>query len=1160
MTGAALADGLRPTGVRPAGGGSADPLRAAAGTSIMRTMVTVSVLGPVTAEVGGAAADLGGPRQRAVLARLAAADGHAVSADRIIDDLWAGDPPPKALAALQAYVSHLRRALEPGRVSRTVASVLVSASRGYALQLPPDAVDAWRFPALLQRASDAANAAAALELLDEALACWSGRAYAESADAAWAAPVAARLEELRLVTVEQRASRQLDLGLAAHVVPEIERHVHEHPLREDAVRLLALALYRSGRQADALAALRRARGRLHDELGVDPGPTLRALEADVLAHAATLDVPAPRSRTTAGPGALEAASSGSAVAPHVGNVTAADRWVPRTEDTAPLLGRQDELRRLHVAAAAARSGARVVWVAGEAGTGKTRLAQAFAAALRDEGWRVAWGRCPEVDGAPPAWPWTEALGGLMEQAPPTASVADRLRPLLEQGLGDASDHFAVVRAASTYIAQLAAEAPLCIVLDDVHRADDRTLQIVRQAVADHAGRPVLVVATYRGSEAPATLEAASASLAAATVDRLDLRGLDEHGVGRLFAALGLPDVDAATVGALTERTGGNPLFVREIARLLLAEGKDAAGFAVPPGIRDVLRQRLARLPEQARGVLRLAAVVGRDVGVDVLVQVADISEDEVLEGLEAGLLAGLLEEPADGRVRFTHALVRDTLYDDLPRLRRSRLHARVLAGLREVAPHDVTALAHHAFASLTPSTAELASEYAATAAARAEVVTAYGEAAKLWRQAIAATEARPAPDLRRVGELLTRLVPAAAYAGDSLGARAARSRALELAQGLGDDELELRVLTCWNAPVVWTTREMCLFDEPYNDALRAALEREQRPDVRCLLLGNLVLELDMEDFAELLATSAEALALARAVGDDELLCFALGARHHAVANPDCTEELEAVGRELLAVATRIGHLGWQMVGHHILSKSAWDRVDLDAAEAHVQAALAVASGGQLAHMLGVVSLWSVVRGLLDGRLDDAWATLHEVHGRMRDAGGANADPLLMIGKFAIGYAAGDTSASIDDLTMLHGIVGDGSADVLARALVDADRLAEARLVWRPGSPVARDACWSAFTAFRSDVAIRLGDRRVAQQCYDELLPYAGSWAGLATAALVFAPVSLTLGELATFLGDDAAAERHFADSLRLCARLRADHWAARTRAAAAAARAVHATA
>ncbi|WP_020016407.1 AfsR/SARP family transcriptional regulator [Promicromonospora sukumoe] len=245
----------------------------------MSGSVRVGVLGPVTAWVDDAEAALGGPRQRAVLARLVAARGRVVTAGRLVEDLW-DEPPQGALVALRTFVAALRRAIEPGRAARTPARVLVTDGPGYALRQAD--VDARAFEAAVAGARDLAPAAARTAL-DRALGTWRGAAYA-GLEQPWAVAERGRLAELRLVAVERVAEARTNLGEAADVVPGLDAHVTEHPWREEGWRLLALALYRSGRQADALAVLRRARAMLAGELGVDPGPRLAELEAQVLRH------------------------------------------------------------------------------------------------------------------------------------------------------------------------------------------------------------------------------------------------------------------------------------------------------------------------------------------------------------------------------------------------------------------------------------------------------------------------------------------------------------------------------------------------------------------------------------------------------------------------------------------------------------------------------------------------------------------------------------------------------------------------------------------------------------------------------------------------------------------------------------------------------------
>ncbi len=206
--------------------------------------VTVRVLGPLRVTVDGAAAEVGSGRRRELLARLAAAGGEVVAVDTLVEDLWQGAPPAQAHGGLQVHVSRLRRVLEPGRSPRAAPTVLVSRPPGYALALGPDGLDARAFTDLLERAATATPDRADA-LLGAALALWEGPAYAEFSDAAWARAEAERLDELRQVALERRARARLRLGRADAVVPDLTALVGEHPLREDAVGLLAVALYRT---------------------------------------------------------------------------------------------------------------------------------------------------------------------------------------------------------------------------------------------------------------------------------------------------------------------------------------------------------------------------------------------------------------------------------------------------------------------------------------------------------------------------------------------------------------------------------------------------------------------------------------------------------------------------------------------------------------------------------------------------------------------------------------------------------------------------------------------------------------------------------------------------------------------------------------------------
>ena len=253
--------------------------------------VTFGVLGPVVAwDADGAALDLKGPRHRAVLARLAVARGQVVPLGVLIEDLWE-TPPAGAAGAIRTFVGALRRAIEPGRPPRTGFGILVTRGPGYALRAGPDELDALRLERLAGE-TPAAAAPRVLELAEEGLAWWRGPAYADFEGEPWAAAEQVRLTELRLFLIERQAEARLALGRAAGAVPDLQAHVSGQPWREEGWRLLALALYRSGRQAEALEVIRRGRSLLAAELGLDPGPSLAALEAGILRQAADLDGPA----------------------------------------------------------------------------------------------------------------------------------------------------------------------------------------------------------------------------------------------------------------------------------------------------------------------------------------------------------------------------------------------------------------------------------------------------------------------------------------------------------------------------------------------------------------------------------------------------------------------------------------------------------------------------------------------------------------------------------------------------------------------------------------------------------------------------------------------------------------------------------------------------
>ncbi|WP_344264781.1 ATP-binding protein [Actinomadura napierensis] len=476
---------------------------------------------------------------------------------------------------------------------------------------------------------------------------------------------------------------------------------------------------------------------------------------------------------------------------------------------APFVGRQAQLSALVMAAAqAVTDGARVALVTGEAGLGKSTLLEHLGRRLEREGWLVAAGRCLEVDSAPPAWAWTEALRAVAATTSP-GEFADDLAPLLtDTGPVNAdatAGRFRLRQAIWKWLAEVAAERPVAVVLDDLHWADAATLELLGGGLGLRA--PILVVAAYRADESGHLTEML-ASLARAAPLRLALPGLSDEAVAELVRTE--CEADEETIAGIAERTGGNPFYVRESARLLNGEGALVALSEVPEGVRDVLRRRLARLPEGAVSILRLAAVAGRESPVDVLVKAADADEDGVLDALDAGVISGLLDEPGPGLVRFVHALVRDTLVADLSRLRAARMHARIADAMEGT--DDIAALAHHYARAGSPK----AVGYCVQAAELAEARYAHDVAACLLSDAVANSTG---PDEHV--ELLGRLLRAQIRAGALAAARETRREAVEYAESLGRDDLMIAAFTAWTEPTVLEAAQEAL-DLATGPRLRAA--------------------------------------------------------------------------------------------------------------------------------------------------------------------------------------------------------------------------------------------------------------------------------------------------------------------------------------------------
>ena len=623
----------------------------------------------------GRALDLGGNQSRTVLAVLLTAAGRVVTAEALVDAIWGEDPPASAPGTLQSYISRLRRGLEPDRARGADARILLWEPPGYRLAVDAADVDFRRFEALADegRALLAERRAAeARDVLLRADALWRGPALVEYRDREFAMGLVARLEDRRIAAIEDRIGAELALGRHTAVAGELAELVNAHPLQESFRGLLALALYRSGRQSEALRALTDARDTLREELGVDLGRPLQDLESAILAHDPDLDAPiapAPAAAPTPPPAPAAAAPRG-------------DR----------LIGRDAELARLLAALDEASECLRVALIEGEPGIGKTRLAEEVAAEATRRGALVLWGRSFEGGAAPALWPWLPPLRALVAllPGPPAPELTTLLSPAAVPGGGPMAAQparFALAEAVADLLAGSAATRPVVLVLDDLQWADVESLELLTSMVGRLADAPLLIVGTVRELEVGRndTVVSTLAGLTRSTrARRLQLRGLARDATDALVDQTTGGALDRGAAAAIHARAEGNPFFATELARLV-ASGEGLPAGDVPSGVRDVVRRRLALLPAPTAELLTVAAVIGRDVDLGLLARASGRDLDGCLDDLEPAILHRLLvagEQP--GVYRFAHALVREVVIDDISSLRRARLHLRVADALDDI--------------------------------------------------------------------------------------------------------------------------------------------------------------------------------------------------------------------------------------------------------------------------------------------------------------------------------------------------------------------------------------------------------------------------------------------------------------------------------------------
>jgi DNA-binding SARP family transcriptional activator/tetratricopeptide (TPR) repeat protein len=1094
------------------------------------------ILGSLEVREDGAVLPLSGTKQRALLAILLLHANEVVSTDRLVDELWGDSPPDSAVKTLQVHISQLRKSLPGG------PDVLLTRAPGYLLHVEEGELDAERFERLVSEAR-AQQPARACVTLREALALWRGPALADFAYESFAQTEAARLEELRMTALEERLAADLELGHHAELVGELESLVARHSLRERLRGLLILALYRSGRQAEALEAYRDARRVLVDQLGIEPSRALKELERRILAQDAALEPERPVE-----PG-------------------------PRPEG---LVGRERELNRLLPLVERALSGeGGMVLIAGEPGIGKSRLAEALVARAGELGGRALVGRCWEAGGAPAFWPWIQAVRPCLRDKDPDtvrswvgrggselAAMLPELRDVLpDLPAADASSpsgaRFRLFESFASFLRNAASAEPLALVLDDLHAADAPSVLLLRFVAEELAGAPVLIIGCYRDTEVGAELAEALPELTrSAAVERVSLIGLGRSDTTRLLELVTGRAPTEELAARVHKQTDGNPLFAGEVGRLLASEDAESPDrLPVPEGVRETIGRRLRGMSDPCRRVLTLASVLGREFDLDALERVSALPQGELDSALEEAIAARVVGEVPDGgaRLRFSHMLIRDVVYEELPATRRLRLHGEIAEALESLyganlEPH-LAELAHH-YLLRGAAGAEKAVRYAAAAGDRAASQLAFEEAARHYRSSLEVLESTGAGHEEQACDLLLALGDVLHRAGRGAQAKGALRRAADIAENSGWAERLARAALGYSGRFAWARAST---DPAFVPLLERAIAAVGDADsqARVRLLARLAAATRDDPIRDRRAGFAEeGVEIAERMGDPRTLAYALEGYWVAVEGPDTAIELLDVGKRLIPLAEQIGEKEMVFAVRDHRLNTLWSLGDRAAVDVEIAALSALADDLRQPAQRWSLGTDRTMLALMEGRFEDAERLIAETLALGEQAESWNAHVTERLALFVLRREQGrlaeleETIArSVHEYPALIRFRG-----ALAHLYGELGRERDARGVLEQvlSHDLKReylDAEWLFTVGLLADPCAFVGDERAMAELYSLLLPHENRYAQAPVEAS-FGSIARGLGVLGTALGRLDEAERHFEVALDVESRMRARPWLA----------------
>ncbi|MDX3663750.1 BTAD domain-containing putative transcriptional regulator [Streptomyces sp. ID05-26A] len=626
--------------------------------------LSIKLLGPVRAFRDNEPVDLGAPRMRAMLSLLAARAEQVVSRNEIIDGLWGDTAPASVDSAIYTYVSSLRRVLEPDRTRRSDPTVLASAGSGYALRIDRNDIDAHRFETSVDSAYRM-EANGALAELDRALALWEGEPL-DGIACPFADVYRVHLLDLRLAARQKRAELMLDAGLAEHAVPDLDMLVREHPAREDITALFMTALYQLDRRDEALATFAQARSHLVEELGIEPGAELTSLYERIRSENG---LPPPRQSTEI-----------AATRPML---------VGRATEVRPVLDAMERLR-------GGRGGC--VWLDGEPGIGKTAL---LTSATDIAGIRVLSATGDELGHRFAFRLILRCLGVSATSTDPRCVAAARDLDTLHNvpSPGGASDaELVAVDRLVDLVDQLCADQPLALVIDDVHWADEASVLVLHRLVRLTGQRPILLLCASRLVHGERLCIRLRRAFTAAGGDHITLGPLSPDAIAEL--ASGIAGTEGMGLGRAITLAGGNPHYLEEVVRCLLADptwagvrgGEIArdAPIRLPQSLTASLTRHLDTLSPGTVEVLRHASLLGAEFSIKEAALVMTRPMSTLMEAIDEACAVGLLTS-AGINLAFRHPIVQLCLRESTPSSVREAMHHDAATALLRMGapPHKI---------------------------------------------------------------------------------------------------------------------------------------------------------------------------------------------------------------------------------------------------------------------------------------------------------------------------------------------------------------------------------------------------------------------------------------------------------------------------------------